>query len=98
MNQLAASIKLLEVWKMINIKDYPLQLEKNHVNHAETGREVRPSTNRMWNEDSRTRAAKEGSSRDAAKLWNMAPITIKNELTMSGAKTLIKSYCKTLPI
>ena len=49
---------------------------KNHVNRVETGREVRPSTSRMWNEDSQTRAAKESFSRDTAKLWNMAPIAL----------------------
>ena len=57
-NQLAASIKLTEAWKMGNIEDYPLQLEKNYENSAPTGRSVRQNTAREWNKNGNFSAAK----------------------------------------
>ena len=37
-------------------------------------------------------------SRNAAKLWNNAPINIKSAKRLSAAKIEIKKYCRTLPI
>ena len=42
-NQLAIEVKLLEVRKSINDKDYPIQLEKNHINGGENESALRPS-------------------------------------------------------
>ena len=50
-NQLAACIKITEAWKMCNLEDYPLKLDKNYENLIPTGRSVRPDTTREWNED-----------------------------------------------
>ena len=75
-NQLAASIKLSEVWKSTNIENYPVHLEPNNVLAVENVRNLRPSTTRYWNQDARSTAAKESFSRNAAKLWNIVPSSI----------------------
>ena len=97
-NQLAASIKLLEVWKSENNPNYPVQLEPNNPHLVSNERQVRPTTIRKYTQDTKFSAAKECFSRNAAKLWNIAPTEIKTATSVIIAKKAIKSYCKTLPI
>ena len=97
-NQLAASIKLLEVWKSENVPNYPIQLEPNNASECPSDRNLRPSTIRKWNQDVTFSAAKECFSRNAAKLWNCAPNNITTAKNVHTAKTAIKNYCKLLPI
>ena len=97
-NQLAASIKLCEVWKADNVPNYPVQLEPNNPGLVQSGRNVRPSTTRKWNQDAKSAAAKESFSRNAAKIWNAAPQCIKSAKCLNAAKNEIKKFCKTLPI
>ena len=97
-NQLAASIKLCEVWKSENIGDYPVRLEPNNINTNLSERSMRPSTNRKWNQDAKNSVTKESFSRNAAKIWNAAPIIVKMAKSLSAAKNEIKKYCKSLPL
>ena len=85
-NQLAASIKLNEAWKSINIHDYPLQLEKNNSNAQPSTKSLRPTTTRAWNEDARSKASKESFSRNVAKLWNAASKSVQEANTFLSAK------------
>ena len=96
-NQLAASIKITEVWKSLNVESYPIKLEPNISRITGSERIVRPGTTRQWNQDAKTTAEKESFSRSAAKLWNNLPIEIKNNKSLFTAKKAIKNYCKTLP-
>ena len=96
-NQLAASIKALEVWKSINNVNYPIQLEPNNKVLNNSERLMRPSTCRIWNQDARTGPEKESFSRNAAKIWNMAPKEIKDIKSLPRAKKAIKEWCKRLP-
>ena len=97
-NQLAASIKLTDAWKTCNIEYYSLKLEKNYDNLVPNNRSVRSHINRVWNEDGRSIAAKEIFSRNTAKLWNQAPISLQEAKTLTIAKKHVYSYCRTLPI
>ena len=97
-NQLAASIKLCEVWKAENVPNYPVQLEPNQLVPTYTERSVRPTTNRKWNQDGNSTAARESFSRNAAKLWNSDPLTIKTAKNLNLARKEIKKHCKMLPI
>ena len=45
-----------------------------------------------------SKAARESISIDCAKLWNNAPLEIKNAPTLTGAKREIKKFCKLLQI
>ena len=85
-NQLAASIKMCEVWKAENVPNYPVQLEPNQLVPTYTERSVRPTTNRKWNQD--------GDS-TAAKLWNSDPLTIKTAKNLNlGKKKKLKNIVK----
>ena len=97
-NQLAASIKLCEVWKFENVANYPVQLEPNNTGLSSIERSLRPTTCRKWNKNAKSNAAKECFSRNAAKLWNAAPLNIKSAKSLSSSKTEIKKYCRTLQI
>ena len=95
-NQLAASIKLTEVWKSLNIENYPFHLEPNNRTEARSERSVQPGTTRSWNQDAKTAAEKESLSRSAAKLWNSLPTEIKNLKTLvmpKGQSKFFVSHC-----
>ena len=49
-----------------------------------------PSSIQIWKDDAKFKAASESFSRDTAKLWNNAPIKIKNAPNLSCAKREIK--------
>ena len=93
---MAAQIKLLEAWKSINIEGYPVQLENNQLKRQTNGREVRITTIKHWKDDTRIATAKESFIRDAAKLWNKAPITVLYAKSVNLAKKEIVKFCKTL--
>ena len=91
-------IKLAEVWKSINEEGYPIQLELNKKSPTESDRNLRPTSSRLWNQDASSAAAKKSFSRNAAKIWNTAPQSIKNAINIKSAKMEIAKHCKTLPI
>jgi hypothetical protein len=97
-NQLAASIKLLEAWKSENVPNYPVQLEPNNQSESTRERQLRPGSTRKWNQDAKSIAEKECFSRNTAKLWNCAPLNIKNAKNLNITKKAIKTYCKSLPV
>ena len=95
-NQLAATIKLTETWKTLNVKNYPIHLLLS--GEVNTEREVRQGTRRQFDESAKFKVSKSSFIYDAAKLWNQAPHSIKECKTLRSAKSAIKSYCKSLPI
>ena len=96
-NQIAASTKLTETWKIMNGKS-PLSLIQDNMNPITHGRVVRAGTTRLWKENCRSKQASKSFTIDAARLWNKAPQEIKNALTINEAKKAIKKYCNNLPI
>ena len=94
-NQLAANIRLIEAWKSVHIKNYPVQLEPNKKSESQTDRELRPSSTRQFNENSRTKIGEHSFCCNAAKLWNQAPLSIKEAKTLHSAKREIKKFCLT---
>ena len=101
-NQLAASIKLSEVWKVINVKNYAISLDpyksKQPGNIATTDRDLRPQPDKIFDDNSRLKVSKQSFNVDAARLWNLAPIQVKSAPTLNAAKTAILKHVKTLPI
>ena len=95
-NQLSAEIKLTESWKSVHIDGYPFQLEPNNPSRDTQGRSIRATTEKKWKDTAKSKAGEMSCSRDAAKLWNNAPLTIKSAKTLSLAKKEIKAYCKTI--
>ena len=97
-NQLAANIKILEVWKSLNVKDYLIGLEPNKRGIGNSERYLRPASTRLWNQDAKTVAVRESFSKNAAKIWNNLPSEIKSIKYLYSVKMAIKMHCKTLPI
>ena len=97
-NQTSIQIKLMEAWKATHLKDYPTQMEKNEENLLPNSRELRPSSIRLWKETGKSSAACESFSRNTAKIWNQAPKSIKEAMTLAQAKKSVIEYCKTLPV
>ena len=97
-NQLAAKIKLVEVWKSINKEDYPIQLEPYRDSGREKMHKLRPVPRRIFNESCRLKKFEHCFSIDAARIWNAAPKVITAAPSLSVAKSQIHLFCKTLPV
>ena len=97
-NQLAAEIKLIEVWKAANVEGCPTKLDPYVTEERKTNIELRPKTNRIFNDTARLKVSQSSFNIDAARIWNNAPEDVHNATTLSSAKRAIKNFCKTLPI
>ena len=97
-NQTAIQIKLTEAWKATHLPNYPTQMEKNEENLLPNTRTLRPDSTRLWKEDGKTCTARESFSRNTAKIWNQAPKSIKEALSLNITNKSIKEYCKNLPV
>ena len=95
-NQLNAQIKLLEIWKSLNLEDYPLQIrqQEKEENVATTRAAARGRPIAIG----RSTLTQSSCVSDAIKLWNSAPSDVTDSLTIYRAKTQIKKFVKTLPI
>ena len=97
-NQLSAQIKLTEVWKSINVRDYPLTLDPYTNPDRTVAIDLRPQTNRTFDDSAKLKISSQSFCIDAAKLWNGAPPSIKTATSLTEAKTLILNFVKSLPI
>ena len=97
-NQLAAEIKLLEVWKSVNIEGCAIKMEPYNQTQMRDDINLRPRLNRIFNDSAKRRVAQSSFHIDAARIWNGAPMEIRDSITLSEAKKQIKKYCKSLPV
>ena len=95
-NQLNAQVKLLEIWKAINVEDYPLKIKLQTAN--ESGVTTRASEKGRPINIGKTTTTQNTSTSDAIRIWNLAPDTVTDSKTVYQAKNQIKSFVKTLPI
>ena len=96
-NQLAAKIKLVEVWKTINKPDYPLRLEKYNKNKI-SSLELRIQPNRIFNDNCKLTRSESSFHIDAARIWNAAPSDVRLAPSIDLAKKRIDLYCRSLPV
>ena len=95
-NQTHAQIKLLEIWKSLNVKDYPIQVSQpTRSLETATTRSVGSS---ILQEFGKTNITQKTCINDATKIWNQAPQTIKQCVSLYSARKAIKTYVKMLPI
>ena len=94
-NQLAAKIKIIEVWKIINKEGYPLSLDPYNQN-LQT-RELRPQHNRVFREDCRLQKSKFSFHIDASRLWNATPESIRTATNLAAAKKATNTFSRSLP-
>ena len=97
-NQLAAKIKLVEVWKSTKNEDHPFKLEPYNCVHRDKNYDLRPIPNRIFNDSCRLKKSEHSFHVDAARLWNAAPIGIINAPNLNTAKKLITTFCQSLPV
>jgi hypothetical protein len=96
-NQMAAKIKLLEVWKMVNREGSPLKLEPYNTSNNENKHGLRQKPNRVFDDTCRLKNSELSFHIDAARVWNASPAEIRNATSMNIAKTEVTKFCKTLP-
>ena len=97
-NQLSAQIKLIEVWKSLNVEGYPLTLDPYNKQERSISAELRPKPTRIFDDTFRLQISNHSFNADAARLWNLAPTSIKTATTLSTAKTAILKHAMALPI
>ena len=97
-NQLAATIKLTEVWKSIYREGFPLELDPYKPATQGPTRELRQKENRVFKDNCRLHKSESSFHIDAARVWNAAPNTIKNAMSLNIAKKNINIFCKSLPV
>ena len=95
-NQLNASIKLTELWKVVNNADCPLKITKPV--HENPLRQMRTRNDNALVENGVTDIRKSTFLNDGIKLWNSAPVEIKNCKSLYSAKKHINTFVKSLPI
>ena len=93
MNQLNAQVKLVEIWKAINVDDYPLKVKHQERNDSRVS--TRADTKEKPIEIGKSLLAQKTCVSDAIGLWNMAPELITKSISLSQAKTEIKSLLGT---
>ena len=96
-NQMAAKIKLLEVWKMVNREGSPLKLDPYNTSNNENKHGLRQKPNRVFDDTCRLKNSELSFHIDAARVWNASPAEIRNATSMNIAKTEVTKFCKTLP-
>ena len=97
-NQLAAQIKYLEVWKAVYVEGYSIELEPYKKDKPLSHHELRTQKNRVFNDSARLKIASQSFNIDAARLWNLGPASITESVTITLAKKAIQIFVKTLPI
>ena len=95
-NQLNAQIKLLEMWKSLNVEKYPTSIKKQGTVHE--GAITRADKLNRPCEVGKSALTQKTCISDAIRLWNLAPDVIKQSMTVSKVKKEIKSFVKTLPV
>jgi hypothetical protein len=94
-NQIAAQIKLTEMWKASNDPQCPIKMKTRE--RQENAMETRSVTRGDLTEVGRSTREKKIMC-DAAKVWNKAPEKIRISKTLTTAKKAIREHCKSLPI
>ena len=95
-NQIMAQIKLIEVWKSINITDYPIQWKSRAELIKKEG--LKSSNKPDLVIKGRTVIQDSTFINDTARVWNTAPQDLKNCKSLYSVKNQIKIYSRTLPI
>ena len=95
-NQLNASVKLLEIWKALNVDNYPLSVDRQEENI--NGMSTRGDMACRPKEIGKTILTQKTCVSDAIHLWNQSPKIIKESNSVYKAKKEIKAYVKLLPV
>ena len=95
-NQMNAQIKLLEIWKSVHIRDYPIKTMM--VQRSENIVNTRAASNGVLMENQITTQSQRTFLNDAIHIWNLCPTDIKSCPSIFSAKKSIKEFVKSLPL
>ena len=95
-NQLNAKVKLLEVWKALNVEDYPLKVERQSTDASRVN--TRADSTKKPIEIGNSLLVQKTCISDAIHLWNKAPNQVTSCSSLSQAKSVIKKFVRQLPI
>jgi len=90
-NQMAAQIKLTEMWKASNDPQYPIQMKT--WDNLEEGMVTRSGNRGDLTEIGGSARAKKSFTIDAAKVWNKASEKIGTAKLLAMAKKAIRAHC-----
>ena len=93
-NQLNASIKLCDIWKAVNVENYPTKVIK--ITPQNNASLTRASANGKLKECGKTALSQATLINDATKAWNRAPKEVLDSKSYDIAKVNIKMFAKTL--
>ena len=96
LNQLASEIRLVEVWKGLNIENYCLNnlFEKAESNQGRT----RSAGLNKLKTCFKTKIRENSFAFPSIQLWNVAPADVTTAETEAKARKAIRSFVMTLPI
>ena len=94
-NQINAQTKLTKFWKFNNIQNYPFNIKS--APEISLSRESRSMSDGKLYEVHGSHQLKSTFINDGVKIWNLAPMVVKNCTSLNGAKKEIKKFAKTLP-
>ena len=95
-NQLNASVKLLEIWKALRVEKYPLQINRQHQQLV--GTSTRADMSNRPIEIGKSALSHKTCVSDAIRIWNLAPTKVTECESLYKVKREIKSFVKSLPI
>ena len=95
-NQINAQVKLTEMWKAQNVENYPIKGEVK--TKIEENRTTRSNTRGDLVIHGKSENCNSAFINDASKLWNKAPMIIKDCKTINSAKREIKKFVTSLPL
>ena len=89
-------VKLLEIWKALNVDDYPLKVQRQSRDDSRVS--TRADSVKKPVEIGKTPVVQKTCVSDAIRIWNMAPDIITTCSSLSVAKSEIKKFVRQLPI
>ena len=95
-NQMNAQIKLQQVWKAMNVDNYPLQITQQSV--PGRGVSTRAAIRGKPMEVGNTNVTQNTSTSDTIRIWNKSPSSVTGAKSLTLVKKAIKEFVKCLPI
>ena len=95
-NQINCRIKIQEIWKALNIPDYPIQVERQSVN--DVGPSTRARFDGRLNEKGNNCLSQKSCLKDAIRLWNKLLSVVTECGSFHQIKKQAKIFAKMLPV
>ena len=96
LNQMCAEVRLIEVWKSLNLENYCLE---DMFEKADSARiNVRNSSRNRLKSSFKSRLRENSFHYPSVRLWNSAPIEVTKAITESAARNAIRKHVLSLPI